>query len=154
LRSPLVVACTTIGYALLMLLADRRKGERSERSIGWLDVVAIGCAQALALVPGTSRSGITITAGLFRNLSREAAARFSFLLAVPVMTAAGLAELAGYADHTGPIDARALVLGLALSAATGFACIHYFLKWLTRFGLLPYVLYRLALGAVLLTLLV
>jgi undecaprenyl-diphosphatase len=112
----------------------------------------IGCAQALALVPGTSRSGVTITAGLFRNLSRDAAARFSFLLAVPVMTAAGLAELAGYADSTAPIDTRAIVLGLAVSAVTGFACIHYFLKWLTRYGVLPYVIYRLVLGAVLLAL--
>ena len=155
LRSPFVVACTTIGYALLLLVADKFGAQqRDERSIGWLDVVVIGCAQALALVPGTSRSGVTITAGLFRNLSREAAARFSFLLAVPVMTAAGLAELAGYAENTGPIDMRALVLGLVLSAVTGFVCIHYFLKWLTRFGMLPYVLYRLVLGAVLLTLLI
>ena len=154
LRSPFVVACTTIGYALLLLIADKYGAQqREERSIGWLDVVVIGCAQALALVPGTSRSGVTITAGLFRNLSRQAAARFSFLLAVPVMAAAGLAELAGYAGNTAPIDTRALVLGLVISAVTGFACIHYFLKWLTRFGMLPYVLYRLVLGAVLLTLL-
>jgi undecaprenyl-diphosphatase len=153
LRSPLVVACTTIGYALLLFVADRvGKQQRNERSIGWLDVAVIGCAQALALVPGTSRSGVTITAGLFRNLSRDAAARFSFLLAVPVMTAAGLAELAGYADSTAPIDTRAIVLGLAVSAVTGFACIHYFLKWLTRYGVLPYVIYRLVLGAVLLAL--
>ena len=155
LRSPFVVACTTIGYALLLLIADKYGAQqREERSIGWLDVVVIGCAQALALVPGTSRSGVTITAGLFRNLSRQAAARFSFLLAVPVMAAAGLAELAGYAGNTAPIDTRALVLGLVISAVTGFACIHYFLKWLTRFGMLPYVLYRLVLGAVLLTLLI
>jgi undecaprenyl-diphosphatase len=157
LRSPFVVACTTIGYAVLLLVADRVSAqERNERSIGWLDVVVIGCAQALALVPGTSRSGVTITAGLFRNLSREAAARFSFLLAVPVMTAAGLAEVAGYAGEAsaGPLDTRAIVLGLVVSAVTGFACIHYFLKWLTRFGMLPYVVYRLALGAVLLVLLV
>jgi undecaprenyl-diphosphatase len=151
LRSPLVVACTTIGYAVLLFVADRLgKQQRDERSIGWLDVVVIGCAQALALVPGTSRSGVTITAGLFRNLSREAAARFSFILAVPVMTAAGLADLAGHAGSTEPVDTRAIVLGLALSAITGFACIHYFLKWLTRYGVLPYVIYRLALGAVLL----
>ena len=151
LRSPLVVAFTTVGYAVLLFIADRRRGTRDERSIGWVDVVVIGCAQALALVPGTSRSGVTMTAGLFRNLSREAAARFSFLLAVPVMTAAGLAEVAGYAGEpvAGPVDARAIVLGLAISAVTGFACIHYFLKWLTRFGMLPYVIYRLALGAIL-----
>jgi len=152
LRSPIVVASTTIGYALLMLVADRRRGQRNERSIGWLDVVVIGCAQALALVPGTSRSGVTISAGLFRNLSREAAARFSFLLAVPVMAAAGLADAAGFSGESasGPVDARGIVLGLVVSAATGFACIHYFLKWLTRFGLLPYVIYRLVLGAILL----
>lgn len=153
LRSPLVVACTTSGYALLLWLADRHAGARSERSVGWLDVVVIGCAQALSLVPGTSRSGVTMTAGLFRGLSREAAARFSFLLAVPVMTAAGLFDVLGFAEHTVPVDTRALALGLVISAATGVTCIHFFLKWLTRFGMLPYVLYRLALGAVLLTLL-
>jgi undecaprenyl-diphosphatase len=89
-------------------------------------------------------------------LSREAAARFSFLLAVPVMTAAGLYDALGYAGATtsASVDVRAIVLGLAISAVTGFACIHYFLKWLTRFGMVPYVLYRLALGAVLLVLLV
>jgi undecaprenyl-diphosphatase len=150
LRSPLVIACTTIGYALLLLAADRLGPQRrDERSVGWLDVVVIGCAQALALVPGTSRSGITMTAGLFRGMTRQAAARFSFLLAVPVTAAAGLSEIAGY-DAATPIDTRALVLGIVVSAATGFASIHYLLKWLTRFGMLPYVIYRLALGAVLL----
>jgi undecaprenyl-diphosphatase len=154
LRSPLVIACTTIGYALLLWIADRRCGARNEHSIGWLDVVIIGCAQALALIPGTSRSGVTMTAGLFRGLSREAAARFSFLLAVPVTAAAGLAELAAYADNTTAVDTHAMVLGAVVSAVTGFACIHYLLKWLTLFGMLPYVIYRLALGAVLLFLLV
>ena len=141
--------------ALLLFVADRLRGTRTERSIGWLDVVVIGCAQALSLVPGTSRLGIMMTAGLFRSLSREAAARFAFLLAVPVMAAAGLAEFLGYAGEPvgGPVDTHAIVLGLVLSAVTGFACIHYFLKWLTRFGMLPYVIYRLVLGAVLLILL-
>jgi undecaprenyl-diphosphatase len=152
LRSPLVIACTTIGYALLLLAADRFGAQRrDERSVDWLDVVIIGCAQALALVPGTSRSGITMTAGLFRGMTRQAAARFSFLLAVPVTAAAGLSEISGY-DAATPIDTRALVLGIVVSAATGFASIHYLLKWLTRFGMLPYVIYRLTLGAVLLVL--
>ena len=68
------------------------------------------------------------------------------------MAAAGLAEIAGYAgsEASGPLDMRAIVLGLVISAITGLACIHYFLKWLTRYGVLPYVIYRLALGAVLL----
>ena len=89
-----------------------------------------------------------MTAGLFRGLSRTAAARFSFLLAVPVTAAAGLSELANHVDY-GAIDTHAMVLGVVVSAATGFASIHYLLKWLTRFGMLPYVIYRLALGAVL-----
>jgi undecaprenyl-diphosphatase len=149
LRSPLVIACTTVGYALLLFLADRFGAkQRDERSVGLLDVVVIGCAQALSLVPGTSRSGITMTAGLFRGLSRTAAARFSFLLAVPVTAAAGLSELANHVD-VGAIDTHAIVLGVVVSAATGFASIHYLLKWLTRFGMLPYVIYRLLLGAVL-----
>ncbi len=154
LRSPIVVACTTIGYALLLFVADRRTGQRSERTVGWLDVVVIGCAQALALVPGTSRSGATITAGLFLGLSREAAARFSFLLAVPIMTAAGLDDALGYVtgeEPLGAVDTRAIVLGLVISAVTGFVCIHFLLKWLTRHGMLPFVIYRLALGAVLLS---
>ena len=150
-----MIACTTVGYAVLLFAADRFGAQRrDERSIGWLDVVVIGCAQALALVPGTSRSGVTMTAALFRGLSRTAAARFSFLLAVPVTAAAGLSELGNYADHGATIDTRAIVLGVVVSAVTGFASIHYLLKWLTRFGMLPYVIYRLALGALLLTLLI
>ena len=149
LRSPLVIACTTVGYALLLFFADRLGAQRrDERSVGWVDVAVIGCAQALSLVPGTSRSGITMTAGLFRGLSRTAAARFSFLLAVPVTAAAGLAELTNHVD-SGAIETHALVLGVVVSGATGFASIHYLLKWLTRFGMLPYVIYRLLLGAVL-----
>jgi undecaprenyl-diphosphatase len=149
LRSPVTVAFTTIGFGVLLGIADRMKGTRDENRMQWHDVLVIGCAQALALVPGTSRSGITITAGLFKGLTREAAARFSFLLAVPVMTAAGLAEALRVATHGESVDASAMALGLVVSAFTGFACIHYFLKWLTRFGLLPYVIYRLALGALL-----
>jgi undecaprenyl-diphosphatase len=149
LRSPLVVACTTIGFGGLLWLADRRKGARTEHDVGWRDVLVIGCAQALALVPGTSRSGVTITAGLFSGLTREAAARFSFLLAGPVMTAAGLSELVHFASADVVVDTYALVLGTLVSAVTGFAVIHFFLRWLTRYGVLPYVLYRLALGTVL-----
>jgi undecaprenyl-diphosphatase len=151
LRSPLVVACTTIGFGLLLGVADRLRGTRDERKLGWLDVLAIGCAQACALVPGTSRSGITISAGLLRGLSREAAARFAFLLAVPAMTAAGLSELLHVAGTNTPIDTHALLLGGVISAVTGLACIHFFMKWLTRFGLLPYVIYRLVLGVVILS---
>lgn len=149
LRSPAVVACTTIGFGLLLMVANRCTGTRTEVELKWHDVLVIGCAQAIALIPGTSRSGITITGGLLKGLSREAAARFSFLLAVPVMTGAGAVELVRFATTAEQVDTGAMALGAAVSALTGFACIHYFLKWLTRFGLMPYVIYRFVLGAIL-----
>lgn len=154
LRSPLVVAFQLAVFGIVLWLADRLSARsRSESSLSVGQALLIGCAQALALVPGTSRSGITITAGLFSGLTREAAARFSFLLAVPVMTAAGLSELVSFASSDAVVDVRALVLGTLVSAVTGFAVIHFFLRWLTRYGVLPYVLYRLALGTVLLAVL-
>ncbi|NBB82951.1 MAG: undecaprenyl-diphosphate phosphatase [Alphaproteobacteria bacterium] len=152
LRAPLVIAATTIGFGLLLLLADRRPGARSEHQLRWVDVLVVGCAQALALIPGTSRSGITITAALFMGLSREGAARFSFLLAVPVTALAGGLKLLQLAAGPAVVHWGEFLAGALLSAVTAYLCIHYFLKWLTRFGMLPYVVYRLALGALLLVL--
>src|SRR5690606_23397046 len=83
-RSPLLIGTTTVLFGLLLWLADRRPGSRSEHRVTWLDIVVIGTAQALALIPGTSRSGVTIAVGLLVGLSRDGAARFSFLLAIPV----------------------------------------------------------------------
>lgn len=148
LRAPAVIGVTTILFGVFLWLADRRPGARSEHELTWRDVVVVGCAQALALVPGTSRSGVTITAGLLAGLSRDGAARFSFLLAVPVTALA--VGLKAWQLVTGPATVRwaPFVVGAALAALTAFLCIHYFLKWLTRFGLIPYVVYRFALGAV------
>lgn len=102
LRAPLLVAATTGGFGLLLWLADRRGAKtRDEYSLQWSDVMLIGLVQALALIPGTSRSGITMTAGLLLGLSREAAARFSFLLAVPVILAAAVYELWGLLEIAG-----------------------------------------------------
>ena len=154
LRSPTVIAATTIGFGLLLWFADTRHGSRTEHSLTWRDVVVVGCAQAIALVPGTSRSGITITAGLLAGLSREGAARFSFLLAIPVTGLAAALEAGELVARPDPVDWGPFAAGAALSAITAFVCIHFFLKWLTRFGMLPFVLYRLALGAVILALLV
>lgn len=154
LRLPAVIAGTTIGFGLLLWIADRRPGARSEHRLTWRDVLVVGCAQALALVPGTSRSGITITAGLLMGLSREGAARFSFLLAVPVTALAGGHKMLQLATGPESVDWGVLVAAALLSAVTAFLCIHYFLKLLTRFGMLPYVVYRLALGTVLVSLFV
>jgi undecaprenyl-diphosphatase len=105
----------------------------------------IGCAQALALIPGTSRSGITITAALFCGLHRQSAAQFSFLIAIPIIILSG-----GYKALeliTDPITYwNDIFLGIAVSAVSAFICIFYFMKFINRIGMLPFVVYRLVLG--------
>lgn len=151
LREPLVIAATTIVFGLLLWWADKQgKRLRSEHTIGWRDVVVIGVAQAFALIPGTSRSGITITAGLMMGLSREGAARFSFLLSIPVILLAGGLNTIDLIQSNGAVDWGALLLGTVLSAISAYLCIHFFLKLLERIGMFPFVVYRLLLGAVLL----
>lgn len=153
-RSPLVTAAGLIGFGLLLGWADwKKKGNRSIRQLGWRDVFFIGCAQALALIPGTSRSGITITAGLMAGFSREAAARFSFLLSIPVITLAGILETRTLMQEgTSAVDWTTLVLGALLSGITAFTCIHYFLSFIRRIGMQPFVIYRILLGCLLLIL--
>lgn len=153
LRSPLVIAAATIGFGLLLWVSDRFRGEtRNEHDLGWRGALGIGMAQALALVPGTSRSGITITAALFLGLSREAAARFSFLLAIPVLALAGSYEAWQVSQQNTVIHWREFVLAALFSGVSALGCIHLFLRWVERVGMTPFVLYRLALGAVLLVL--
>lgn len=151
LRSPLVIAFTTILFALLLWYADKRaKLERSETTLQWQDFIVIGSAQALALIPGTSRSGITITAGLLLGLTREAAARYSFLLSIPIIVLSGLSVTSDLIGSTVPVDWTALLLGTVIAAISAFACIHFFLAWINKIGMLPFVIYRLLLGALLL----
>ncbi len=149
LRSPLLIAAATVGFALLLWWADWAGPQaRSEQEIKLRDALIIGCAQALALIPGTSRSGVTITAGRAMGLSRPAAARFSFLLSIPVIALAGGlkvndALVAGESSQWG-----AILFGTLLAFLSAYACIHFFLKLIARTSLLPFVIYRLALGAV------
>ena len=155
LRSPVVIAIATIVFGLLLWFADRT-GKRSKDEYGLLlcDVLVIGLAQALALIPGTSRSGITITAALMLGLKREAAARFSFLLSIPVIFLAGSFETMEYLAVASIQDAQPLLVGALIAAVSAYACIHYFLKLLERIGMMPFVAYRLVLGVVLLFLFV
>ncbi|MGB0722983.1 MAG: undecaprenyl-diphosphate phosphatase [Gammaproteobacteria bacterium] len=147
LRSPLVIAATTIGFGLLLWFADATgKRLRNEHTIGLRDTLIIGFMQALALIPGTSRSGITITAALMLGLDRSAAARFSFLLSIPLILAAGLLKTKDLLEQTGPVDWGAIALGTVLSAISAYLCIHWFLKLLDRLGMLPFIVYRLILG--------
>lgn len=151
LRDVRVIAWTTIGFGILLWLADAigsRQREIGQMSLG--SALLIGLAQVLALVPGTSRSGITITAGRFLGFSPDAAARFSFLLSIPVIAAAGTHGMFRVANGEAPIDWGQFLLALAMSALAGWVCIAAFLALLRRVGLLPFVVYRLALGLVLL----
>jgi undecaprenyl-diphosphatase len=149
LRNPLFVAGTLAFFGILMWLADKL-GRQSldEYSVGWRQAAIIGCAQALALMPGTSRSGITITAGLGLGLTRSAAARFSFLLAVPGIAMAGAYELLKLLSANEAVDWQMMSLGLVVSAITGYACIHVLLKVIEKIGLLPFTLYRLFIAAI------
>jgi len=151
LRSPQVIAIATIAFGLLLWWADvAGKRHRDEHSLRIGDILFIGLAQAIALIPGTSRSGITITAGLMLGLSRQAAARFSFLLSIPVITLAGLLAVKDLLEQDSLIDGGALLTGALISGITAYACIHTFLKLLERIGMMPFVVYRLLLGVVLL----
>ncbi|SDS72439.1 undecaprenyl-diphosphatase [Halopseudomonas sabulinigri] len=151
LRSPIYLAIGLIAFGLLLSWADwRHKGERSEYQMNWKDVLLIGCAQALALFPGTSRSGITMTAALLLGLSREASARFSFLLSIPVIVLACGLETIELIKAQVPIDVAAMVGGVVLSGISAYLCIHYFLAFIKRIGMQPFVIYRLVLGIALL----
>ena len=151
LRSPLVIAWATIGFGLLLWMADvTGQRQRDEHHLTWRDVVVIGLAQAVALIPGTSRSGITMTAGLFMGLTREAAARFSFLLSIPTILMAGGYKGLQLVNEAATVDWLAMGIGVVLSALTAYLCIHLFLQLLERIGMFPFVLYRLLLGGLLL----
>ncbi|MDX1455054.1 MAG: undecaprenyl-diphosphate phosphatase [Gammaproteobacteria bacterium] len=150
LRTPSLIAVTTIVFALLLWFADARRTEtRDEHTMTWKIIMFIGLAQALALIPGTSRSGITMTAGLLAGMTRAGAARFSFLLSIPVILLAGGLETKSLLESAEPVAWLDLVLGSLLSFAAAYACIHYFLKWLPQVGMLPFVIYRLLLGLLL-----
>ncbi len=155
-RNLYLIAIALIALALLLLWAERvGKHDRGIRSLALRDGVVAGLAQALALVPGVSRSGATLTAGLFLGLERAAAARFSFLLSVPAVVLSGAFELASIlggeeARHTGPL---ALALATLLAFAVGYASIAFLLRFLATHTTSIFVAYRLALGGLVLALL-
>lgn len=155
LRSELVIAAATIAFGVLLWIADvKGRGQRDEYTLRISDIAIIGIAQAFALIPGTSRSGATMTAGLVLGLSRDASARFSFLLSIPVITLAGMLLTLDLIKDPGVVDWGAMIIGVVTSSIAAYLCIHYFLKLLERIGMLPFVIYRLVLGAVLIYLFV
>jgi len=149
LRSPMVIAATMAGFGILLWVADVRGGrDRDEDQIGWRDALIVGLAQAIALIPGTSRSGITITAALFLGLKRQAAARFSFLLSIPIIIAAICYELLKLLRDPEPADWLALGVGAAVAGVVAYLTIRGFIALLGRMGVAPFAVYRLFLAAV------
>lgn len=145
LRSPLIIAAATIIFALLLWWAEKRASEQRD-TVTLLDAVLVGLFQALALIPGTSRSGITITAGLLFGLKREFAARFSFLLSIPVIALAGSLKALELYQSTITVNWEFMLIGAVISAIVAYISIAWFLRLLNKIGMLPFVWYRLILG--------
>lgn len=149
-RSMLIIGIASIVFAGLLYLAERLSTQKLDvHNLTIKSALLIGLFQMMALIPGTSRSGATMTAALFCGLSRKAAARFSFLLAIPIIAAGGLLE--GYAMwQTGTAAQwQTLFYALSVSALVSWLCIHYFLRLIDKVGFMPFVVYRLVMGAAL-----
>ncbi len=150
LRGPEAIAITTLVFGLVLLVADKiGKRDRELQTVGWKDVLLVGLAQAVAIIPGTSRSGITITMALFLGLRRSAAARFSFLLSIPTILLAAGVLVIKFMKSNEQVDWTIIGVGAAVSAATAYLCIYLFLKLIERMGMMPFVVYRIFLAIVL-----
>jgi undecaprenyl-diphosphatase len=152
-RDPRLIAALLAVMGLVMAAAEKWGPKRREiEGMSLLDAIWIGLSQALAIMPGVSRSGITMTTGLFLGLSRQAAARFSFLLATPILLGATLWKCRHILHGTAGIGAAPMILGVLTSAIVGLACISFLMSFLRRHSFYPFVIYRLALAAVVLVL--
>lgn len=151
LRDPIVVVVTLSGYGVLLAIVDRLgRRQREISDIGIRDAVVIGIAQALALVPGTSRSGVTITAAMALGLKRQDAARFSFLLSAPVILLATLYEAASIVIEGASVTFGTLAVAALISGLVAYLTIGFFMRFINAIGLLPFAIYRLVLAAVIL----
>lgn len=162
LRSAWVIAAATVFFGLLLGLAEWRARKSDGLSLpasseiqmlGWRIAFLIGIAQSFALIPGTSRSGVTMTAAILLGLSRTGAAKFSFLLSIPIITAAGLYASLDLLSQGQAVDWLSIALGTVVSGLSAWLCIAVFMKLIERVGLMPFVWYRLALGLVLIVVL-
>ncbi|MFK7794079.1 MAG: undecaprenyl-diphosphate phosphatase [Gammaproteobacteria bacterium] len=150
LRSAHVIAITTILFALALAYADKMGKElHDEYKLCWKGIIFIGCAQIFALIPGTSRSGVTMTAGLMMGLSKVAAARFSFLLSIPTILAAISYKSMQLMSSQVQMDIFPALTVFALSGVVAYICIEAFVRLVNVIGMMPFVIYRLFLGVLL-----
>lgn len=153
LRAVVVIATTTILFGVLLGLADlRHDNDLDEFSINWMHAILIGFAQCFALIPGTSRSGVTMTAALFLGLSRSSAARFSFLMSIPAILGAGTIKTMDLLESTTVVQWDSLLIGTFVAAVSAYVCIRLFTGYINQIGFMPFVIYRLLLGTGLLIL--
>ncbi len=151
LYDPWVIAAAAITFSILLLAAElttRRKTGRDNNQVTWRDAILVGLFQTLALIPGASRSGVTITAGLFAGLSRPAAARLSFLLSLPSILGAGLYD--AYKERNelfqSDADVRNLLVGATVAGMVGYGSIAWLIGFLKRYSTYGFIVYRILLG--------
>jgi len=151
LRNFQIVAYATIFFGIVLGLSDyiHRVRAKSREIIKGSDILIVGCFQALALIPGTSRSGITITAALLIGLSRELSIKFAFLLSIPVITLATLYKFFELSSEAQQVDWLILLIGFSIAFLTAYFTIVFFIKLVEKIGFLPFVVYRILLGALL-----
>jgi len=150
-----VIAASLIVLALILALAEKiAKFKKDLENVTILDSIIIGFAQALSLIPGSSRSGTTITAGLFVGLKRESAARFSFLLSIPAVFASGVLQLYEAINFVDQAMAVNIIVATIVSGISGYLAIDFLLKYLKRNSTFVFIYYRIALGIFILILLI
>ncbi|MBT6819580.1 MAG: undecaprenyl-diphosphate phosphatase, partial [Candidatus Magasanikbacteria bacterium] len=156
LRSSLVIGVGLIFWGLVLYFAEmyqkkKISGQQTIEQVGWKKALFIGCAQAIALIPGTSRSGITMTAGLFSKLDKKLAAEFSFLMSVPIIVlAGGLNLLELIQKGLGDLNLSVLVVGFVAAAVSGFIAIAGLMKIIQKWSFKPFVIYRIVVGILIL----
>ena len=151
LRSPYIISIALVAVGIVMFLSEKMFKHRSLENLNLSDAVVIGISQAVALVPGVSRSGITISAGLFRGLDRNSSARFSFLLSTPIIAGAALLHARKMMTGTEHYDLNLFMVGFAASAVTGFAAIKFLMSFFKKYSLNAFVYYRFLLAAVIIS---
>jgi undecaprenyl-diphosphatase len=151
LRSPYIISIALVVIGIVMLLSEKMLKNRSIGNLNLTDAVVIGLVQAVALIPGVSRSGITISAGLFRGLDRTSSARFSFLLSTPVIAGAVLLHMQKIVQGPANYDLNLFVSGVIASAVAGFAAIKFLMKFFEKYSMNIFVYYRFLLAAVIIS---
>jgi undecaprenyl-diphosphatase len=154
-KAEIVIAITTVSFGILLWIADvycrKKQNAVTVATMPLVIAVAIGLSQILAFVPGTSRSGISITVALFLGLTRKDAADYSFLLSIPLIMAAGCYSglKVAMSETTGAADPLSMLLGIVLSFISAYIVIKLFIRYISRIGMTPFVIYRLLLGGIL-----